>query len=69
MEYLLPRRMTLAPDALNRGGPSLDRLAQDIGYEPASAFGTAFRKRFGRSPGAFARARRGRDGRLEVSAR
>jgi AraC-like DNA-binding protein len=57
MEYLSRWRMTLAKDALSRGGKSLDRLAQEIGYESASAFSTAFRRRVGCAPGAFARAR------------
>jgi AraC-like DNA-binding protein len=55
MEYLSRWRMTLAQDALSRGGKSLERLADEIGYESASAFSTAFRRRIGCSPGAFAR--------------
>jgi AraC-like DNA-binding protein len=47
--------MAVARDALVRGGQSLDRIAQDIGYESASAFSTAFRKRIGCPPGSFAR--------------
>ena len=58
MEYLARWRMALAQDALGRGTRSLDRLAEEIGYESASAFSTAFRRRVGFSPGAFARARR-----------
>jgi AraC-like DNA-binding protein len=58
MEYLSRWRMALARDALGHGGKSLDRLADDIGYESASAFSTAFRKRIGISPGAFARLHR-----------
>lgn len=58
MEYLSRWRMTLAQDALSRDGTSLDRLAQEVGYESASAFSTAFRRRIGCSPGAFARSRR-----------
>lgn len=58
MEYLSRWRMTLAQDALSRGDTSLDRLAQEVGYESASAFSTAFRRRIGCSPGAFARSRR-----------
>jgi AraC-like DNA-binding protein len=58
MEYLLRWRMTLAQDALSRGAKSLDRLAEEIGYESASAFSTAFRRRLGCAPGAFARSRR-----------
>lgn len=62
MEYLARWRMALARDALRRGGKSLDRVAEEIGYESASAFSTAFRRRFGCSPGGFARSREGRDG-------
>ena len=47
--------MQLAQDALARGGVSLDTLAEAIGYESASAFSTAFRKRIGCAPGQFAR--------------
>jgi AraC-like DNA-binding protein len=58
MEYLARWRMSLAQSALARGGVSLDRVAEDIGYESASAFSTAFKKRLGCAPGAFARAHR-----------
>ncbi len=58
MEYLARWRMALAQDALGRGTQSLDRLADEIGYESASAFSTAFRRRVGISPGAFGRSRR-----------
>jgi AraC-like DNA-binding protein len=47
--------MALAKDALSRGGKSLDRLAEEIGYDSASAFSTAFRRRIGCAPGTFAR--------------
>lgn len=57
MEYLARWRMSLAQDALSRGSKSLDRLAEEIGYESASAFSTAFRRRIGCAPGAFARSR------------
>jgi len=43
---------------LSRGAKSLDRVAEEIGYESASAFSTAFRRRLGCAPGAFARSRR-----------
>jgi AraC-like DNA-binding protein len=55
MEYLTGWRMAVAKAALVRGGKSLDRIADDIGYESASAFSTAFRKRLGSPPGSFAR--------------
>lgn len=55
IEYLVRWRMALAKDALIAGSRSLDRIAEDIGYESASAFSTAFRKRFGCPPGRFGR--------------
>ncbi|MBY3422518.1 AraC family transcriptional regulator [Rhizobium laguerreae] len=55
IEYLARWRMALATDALIRGAKTLDRIADEIGYESASAFSTAFRKRLGCSPGKFAR--------------
>jgi len=56
IEYLMRWRMTIAKDALARGNKTLDRIAEEIGYESASAFSTAFRKRLGCPPGQFARA-------------
>jgi len=55
IEYLAGWRMALAKEALVRGAKSLDRIADEIGYESASAFSTAFRKRLGCPPGRFAR--------------
>ncbi|SOC81671.1 AraC-type DNA-binding protein [Ensifer adhaerens] len=55
IEYLTRWRMALAKDALLRGAKTLDRIADDIGYESASAFSTAFRRRLGCPPGQFAR--------------
>jgi AraC-like DNA-binding protein len=52
-EYLSRWRMSLARDILSHGRKSLDELAGEIGYESASAFSTAFRKRVGCSPGHF----------------
>ena len=56
IEYLGRWRMALAKDALVQGTKPLERIADEIGYESASAFSTAFRKRLGCSPGRFARA-------------
>lgn len=56
IEYLARWRMALAKEALTRGAQTLDRIAEDIGYESASAFSTAFRRRQGCSPSRFARA-------------
>ena len=55
IEYLARWRMALAKEALVRGAKSLERIAEEIGYESASAFSTAFRKRLGCPPGRFAR--------------
>jgi AraC-like DNA-binding protein len=55
IEYLVRWRMALARNALVQGGKPLDRLAEEIGYESASAFSTAFRRRYGCAPGRFAR--------------
>jgi AraC-like DNA-binding protein len=55
IEYLLRWRMAIAKDVLCRGGTTLDRLAEQIGYESGSAFSTAFRRRIGCAPGSFAR--------------
>jgi AraC-like DNA-binding protein len=55
IEYLARWRMALAKDALLRGAKTLDRIADEIGYESASSFSTAFRKRLGCSPGQYAR--------------
>lgn len=55
IEYLARWRMALAKDALASGAKSLDRIADQIGYESASAFSTAFRRRLGCAPGKFAR--------------
>lgn len=56
IEYLARWRMALAKDALMTGVKTLDRIADEIGYESASSFSTAFRKRLGVPPGQFARA-------------
>ncbi len=56
IEYLARWRMALAKDALIRGVKSLKTIADEDGYESASAFSTAFRKRLGCSPGKFAHA-------------
>jgi AraC-like DNA-binding protein len=55
IEYLARWRIAIAKQALLSGAKSLDRIADDIGYESASAFSTAFSKRLGCSPGRFAR--------------
>ncbi|MEZ6023630.1 MAG: AraC family transcriptional regulator [Hyphomonadaceae bacterium] len=56
MEYLLQWRMALAKDMLQHAPAPLEQIAAAIGYESASAFSTAFRRRIGRPPSHFARA-------------
>lgn len=58
IEYLSRWRMALAKDHLISGTKSLDRIADEIGYESASAFSTAFRKRLGCPPRSFSRIHR-----------
>lgn len=55
IEYLARWRIAIAKEALLRGGKSLDRIADEIGYESASAFSTAFRRRLGCPPSRFAK--------------
>jgi AraC-like DNA-binding protein len=55
IEYLARWRMALAKDALIQGSKSLDKIADEVGYDSASAFSTAFRRRLGCPPGKFAR--------------
>ena len=57
MEYLIQWRMALAKDMLQREPMPLEKVAAAIGYEFASAFSTAFRRRIGRPPSHFARGR------------
>jgi AraC-like DNA-binding protein len=57
-EYLSGWRMTLAQDSLCHGEKSLDQIAEELGYQSASAFSTAFRARTGCAPGRFSRSRR-----------
>jgi len=66
-EYLSRWRMSLARDILSHGKKPLDELAGEVGYESASAFSTAFRKRVGCSPGAFSRNALGRSRRTVVT--
>ncbi|MEN3745846.1 AraC family transcriptional regulator [Sphingomonas sp. HF-S3] len=58
MTYLIRWRMTLARDRLARGVP-IATIASDLGYGSESAFGAAFRRVTGTSPG---RLRNGRAG-------
>lgn len=54
-EYLLRWRMRVAQDLLRQGQLGIARIAERVGYGSASAFGTAFRRHMGVSPGRLAR--------------
>lgn len=56
MDYLTRWRMMLASDRLANGGMSIALVAPTVGYESESAFGAAFKRVMGYSPGQFARA-------------
>ncbi len=54
MEYLQQTRMNTAATLLAEGG-SIAEIATQCGYQNASAFSAAFRRRYGCSPGQFRR--------------
>lgn len=53
IEYLLRWRMTLAAKALRRGREALSKIAYETGYNSEAAFGAAFKRVHGISPGRF----------------
>ena len=56
-QYLTRVRMLRARLALESGKASLAEIAEDSGYNSEAAFSTAFKRHFGRSPGAYRRQR------------
>ena len=74
LEYLAGWRMLLAREELLQTGMTLEEVAGSIGFQSASAFSTAFRKRYRCSPSAYrsrqgpapSRAGNGRHARLSV---
>lgn len=56
MEYVTEWRIAIAKDVLRRDRAPLAQIAEQIGYQSASAFSTAFSRREGCAPSAFARA-------------
>lgn len=57
LDYLMSWRMQLAAARLRqRDGTSLAELAREVGYDTDAAFGKAFKRVFGRTPGQFRRA-------------
>lgn len=59
IEYLLHWRMALAKDELRLGTRSIGEIALAIGFQPSSAFSTAFTRAVGCSPKRFAVSTRG----------
>ncbi len=57
MEYLLAWRMEIAKDLLRKGELRVAEIAERVGYGSASAFGVAFQRAVGQSPGRYARAK------------
>lgn len=53
LEYLIHWRMTVAREALKRDRAPLGEIAEAIGYESETAFGLAFKRKFGESPGRY----------------
>ncbi len=53
LEYLTRWRMTLARHALKTDSDTLATIAAKIGYESETAFGLAFKRMFGESPGRY----------------
>lgn len=58
MHYLANWRLQLAAGLLDRPGISIDRVAEQVGYESAASFSRAFKREVGVSPGAWRRRRR-----------
>jgi AraC-like DNA-binding protein len=58
MEYVTAWRMAVAKDLLLQGNLAMVEIAQRVGYGSPSAFGMAFSRHVGISPGAFAGSRR-----------
>jgi AraC-like DNA-binding protein len=58
LEYLTAWRMTVARHALKTGRDTLATIATQIGYESETAFGLAFKKLYGESPGRYRASRR-----------
>jgi AraC-like DNA-binding protein len=54
IEYLLNWRMARAKDELRQGARTVSEIAFAVGFQSVSAFSTAFKRRVGCSPGAFA---------------
>jgi transcriptional regulator GlxA family with amidase domain len=53
IRYLLVWRLQTAKQQLAESAKSIGQLARAVGYESEEAFGRAFKREFGISPGAF----------------
>jgi AraC-like DNA-binding protein len=53
MRYLNRRRLRLAAERLREGQQSVAQIGYAVGYESEAAFSRAFKREFGRAPGAF----------------
>lgn len=51
IEYLTQWRMLLACDRLQNSNDSIQAISTSLGYESESAFGKAFKRVIGRTPG------------------
>lgn len=58
LTYITRRRMHVAAELLASGVRSLGTVARAVGYETESAFGKAFKRHFGVTPGVFRSHRR-----------
>lgn len=55
IDYLTRWRMLVAADRIQRGEAPIAAIARSVGYESESAFGAAFKRVIGSSPGRFTR--------------
>jgi len=61
IEYLIAWRLQIAARWLMEPGMSVGRVAERCGYDSVPAFGKAFKRYFGVSPGEFRRSREAND--------
>jgi AraC-like DNA-binding protein len=57
MQYLANWRLQLASSLLERPGISIDRVAEQVGYESSASFNRAFKRNMGVPPGTWRRQR------------
>ena len=59
IKYITEYRLTRAEEMLRKGGKSVTEVAQRVGYDNVSYFGSLFKTRFGMSPAQYARGAKG----------